>query len=145
MPDGGSRLLEGTWSSATSMRASRTGMGIPREQETGVWVLLNRGPMPDAPTDVARDALRAALTLARSARSFNPAPLEAPVRQFARAYREASISVAECLVEVKHMLRELTDRDAPIYTPHVVGWTVRGYYEGTPPKAGGEPGRGATR
>jgi hypothetical protein len=92
--------------------------------------------VPDDPTAAARADFRAALILARRTNRLDSAPLEAPARALARAYRESGISVAECLVTVKQMLREETGPDASIFIPSVVGWTVRGYYEGTSKKGG---------
>jgi hypothetical protein len=81
------------------------------------------------------DALRATLVeVLRSAhaasRGVSPA-VEPAVRAHARAMREAGISIAQTLVEVKSLVREHTGHDEPIFTPKVVGWTVAGYFDGT--------------
>ena len=87
--------------------------------------------MPDESATDHRTALVRALATAHSDGRLDAAPLQDPVRAFARARREAGVGIAECLLEVKQMIAEETGRDAPVFTPQVVGWAVRGYFDGT--------------
>ncbi len=87
--------------------------------------------MPDESSTEYRIVLVRAMAMVHSAGRLDAAPLQEPVRAFARARREAGVGIAECLLEVKQMIAEETGRDAPVFTPQVVGWAVRGYFEGT--------------
>jgi len=67
-----------------------------------------------------------------------PPALEAPVRAYARAQREASVPIERVLVEVKALVSEHMLIDTPVFIPRVVGWTVAGYFDGATKSASGE-------
>ena len=75
--------------------------------------------------------LAAALADAHEARLGLPKQLEALVRAYAHAHREAGSNIGAVLIEVKALVRDHADIDAPVFMPKVVGWTVAGYFAGT--------------
>lgn len=87
--------------------------------------------MSDDGASAARARLLAALHAARDARRGVPDTLQFEVRAFARASREAGLSIAELLIEVKELIRTQMGADEPLFTPKVVGWAVAGYFAGT--------------
>jgi hypothetical protein len=86
--------------------------------------------MPDDGPTAARARLLTALTAARDARRGVPKTLEAEIRTFARASRDAGLSISELLIEVKEIVRAQMGADEPLFTPKVVGWAVAGYFAG---------------
>jgi hypothetical protein len=80
--------------------------------------------------DALRSRLVEALRAAHASRKGVPPAMQADVRAWARAQREAGIPVGQVLVEVKAMMREHTGHDEPVFKPRIVGWTVAGYFEG---------------
>ena len=77
--------------------------------------------------------LAEALASAQRARLGLPSDLESLVRMYARAHREVGTNVGAVLIEVKALVRDHANLDAPIFMPKVVGWTVAGFYAGTSP------------
>ncbi len=75
--------------------------------------------------------LAVALADAHRARLGLPSDLEALVRLYAHAHREAGSNIGAVLIEVKALVRDFSDIDAPVVMPKVVGWTVAGYFAGT--------------
>jgi len=82
---------------------------------------------PDAAAR-ARAQLIAALNAAHLARRGVPKSLEALVRSYARAERDAGIPVERVLVELKRLLAEIVHGEAELFAKRVVGWAVAGYY-----------------
>ena len=87
-------------------------------------------------SDVSPEALRAALIEAlreahRAGRGIPPS-LELPARAFARAQREAGVAVEKVIIEIKAIVRSETNDREVLYIPRLVGWTVAGYFAGTP-------------
>lgn len=79
----------------------------------------------------SRDALVAALRQAQAVRRGATPAVETAVRHHARMMREAGVSIARTLIEMKDLVRAHTGSDEPIFTPKVVGWAVAGYFAGT--------------
>lgn len=77
--------------------------------------------------------MRALTSIPRAGR-IEPTLLEAPVRAFARAQREAGVGIVATLSAVKDLVREGTGPNEAVLTPRVVGWAVAGYYAGTSAK-----------
>lgn len=71
------------------------------------------------------------LRLAHAARRGVPPDMEATVRAYARAQREAGADIGRVLVEVKALVRANTGSDEPIFTPRIIGWTVASFFHGT--------------
>jgi len=67
-----------------------------------------------------------------------PPALEAQVRAYALAQREASVPIERVLVDVKALVSERMAADTPVFIPRVVGWTVAGYFDGATRSASGE-------
>lgn len=74
------------------------------------------------------DALRSAYAVRRG---VTP-QLETATRIYARAMRLAGEDIGRTLVQVKDLVRAHSGYDEPIVMPKVVGWTVAGFFEGTP-------------
>jgi hypothetical protein len=87
--------------------------------------------MPDAASAAARTALLNAIATIPEIGRLDPGLLEAPVRAYAKAQREAGIGIVALLTDVKRMLKERAGRNEPVLTPRVIGWAVAGYYAGT--------------
>jgi hypothetical protein len=85
----------------------------------------------DDPVRALRAELIAAIMTAHAARRGDPRPIEPLIRTYAKSQREAGVSVALVLIEVKALLRDHAGRDSAAFTPKLVGWTVAGYYAGT--------------
>jgi hypothetical protein len=81
--------------------------------------------------DPATAQLVEALRAAREARRGLPAELQAVVRAYGRARREAGDSIGRVLIDVKRLVREHASTDEAVFTPKIVGWTVAGFFEGT--------------
>ena len=73
------------------------------------------------------EALRSAYAARRGVGEF----VEPTVRAYARSMREAGVSIAPALVDVKDLVRAHTGYDEPIFTPKVVGWAVAGFFAGS--------------
>lgn len=91
--------------------------------------------MPTDSTDVLRLRFLSALAVAHSAGRGNPRPIEESVRAYARSQRENGVGITSLLIEVKRLIQEQAGKDAPVFTPRVVGWAVAGFYAGTSPRA----------
>lgn len=99
-----------------------------------------RSPHPlssEAPSAL-RAQLIAQLDEAHRARRGVPPALEAPVRAWARAQREAQIPIERVIVDMKALVSEHVHADTPVFIPRVVGWTVAGYFDGASRSASGE-------
>jgi hypothetical protein len=92
--------------------------------------------MPNAASAAARLALLNAISAIPEIGRLDPTPLEAPIRAYAKAQREAGIGIVPLLTDVKKMIRERTGRHEIVLTPRVVGWAVAGFYDGTSSKGG---------
>ena len=78
--------------------------------------------------DALRRQLGGALTEASKARlgvRSNP-ELEPLVRSYGRASREAGMAIEDFLLAVKHLVRDSTGTEKPIFTPEIVGWAIAG-------------------
>ncbi len=64
-----------------------------------------------------------------------PPGLEPIVREFAKAWREAGGGVEGLLVEAKRLVRDATASHEPVFTPKVVGWSIAGFFDGSPRKS----------
>lgn len=72
-----------------------------------------------------------ALRSACFAKRVPSAALEEITRSHARARRLAGDDIASALVDVKTLVQDCTEKDEPIFTPKVVGWTVAGFFHGS--------------
>ena len=89
--------------------------------------------------DAKRAAYIESLRLAHAARQGATPRVEAAVRAYARAMREAGVAVGAALVAVKDLARAHTGNDEPLFTPKVVGWAVAGFFAGTGNRATDKP------
>lgn len=97
--------------------------------------------MSSATAGEKREACVESLRSAYAARRGVTPSVEAAVRAYARALREAGIVIGPALIEVKNLVRAHTGLHEPIFMPRVVGWAVAGYFDGTSAgPAGGVPG-----
>lgn len=87
--------------------------------------------MPSEELDALTARLAEALGDAQRARRGLPSSIEGIVRLYARAHREAGTNIGAVLIEVKALVRDNSEADAPIVTPKVVGWTVAGFFATT--------------
>lgn len=99
--------------------------------DTESW-LCNRNPeLSPNEVDTRTAQLADGLRLAHALRRGVPPTMEATVRAYARAQREAGADIGRVLVEVKALVRANTGSDEPIFTPRIIGWTVAGFFHGT--------------
>jgi hypothetical protein len=64
-----------------------------------------------------------------------PPELQDLVREHAKSWRVAGGEIGPLLVEAKRLVRETTGTHEPVFTPKVVGWSIAGYFDGTPTKS----------
>lgn len=81
--------------------------------------------------DTRTAQLADSLRLAHASRRGVPPDMEATVRAYTRAQREAGADIGRVLVEVKALVRANTGSDEPIFTPRIIGWTVASFFHGT--------------
>jgi hypothetical protein len=90
-------------------------------------------PNPDA----QRTALIEALRSAYAGRRGITDSIEPAARAYARAMREAGVTIGAVLVDVKGLVRAHAGHDEPIFTPKAVGWAIAGFFAGTSPRTHG--------
>jgi hypothetical protein len=87
--------------------------------------------------DAQRAAFVEALRSACAARRGVTDSMEPAARAYARAMREAGVTIGAALVDVKDLVRAHAGHDEPIFTPKVVGWVIAGFFAGTSPRTHG--------
>lgn len=73
-------------------------------------------------------------SLADALRAAEPATLhgiQPAIAAFARDGRQSGMLVTDVLREIKELIRDHAGRNADVFLPRVVGWTVAAYYAGT--------------
>jgi hypothetical protein len=88
--------------------------------------------VPDTTPDQLRTALIQAIRDASQAGSGIPASLESATRDHARAQREAGMPVEKLIIDMKDAIRREAGEMEFLFIPRVIGWTVAGYFAGTP-------------
>lgn len=88
--------------------------------------------MPHGSPDALRASLIAAIREASHSPRGVPASLEDDAREFARAQRVAGVAVEKVIIDVKAIVRSEAGELALLFLPRIVGWTVAGYFAGTP-------------
>jgi hypothetical protein len=87
--------------------------------------------LPSDELDALTARVAEALSEAHRARLGVPSSLESLVRAYARAHQDAGSNIGAVLIEVKSLVREHADIDAPVFMPKIVGWTVAGFFAAT--------------
>lgn len=105
--------------------------GMRSGDDTESWLRSRNPELSLNELDTRTAQLADSLRLAHASRRGVPPEMEATVRDYARAQREAGAGIGRVLVEVKALVRANTGSDEPIFTPRIIGWTIAGYFHGT--------------